>query len=134
MIINKPLLKEFFLAALITAILHFIALKTSLYWSTDWFDILMHFLGGVTAGLGVFFFAFATGLLRGNNISKHLLFWFVLLGALVIGISWELWELFVGFTDITTDLPDTLIDIVMDAVGAICAYAIGKRYLVTNNQ
>ena len=128
--INKPLLKEFFFAALITAVLHFIALKTSLYWSTEWFDILMHFLGGLTAGLGVFFVILTFGMVTHEPLQDtKLVFFAVLTGALLIGVAWELWELFVGFTDIYTDMGDTLLDIVMDTVGAVCAFIIGKSYI-----
>jgi hypothetical protein len=129
MIINKPLLKEFFFAALITAILHFFALKTSLYWTTEWFDIVMHFLGGLTAGLGVFFVILSLGMITHHEVSKKLLFFSVITGALLIGVVWELWELFMQFTDISTDMLDTVLDIVMDTVGAICAFGVGKRYL-----
>jgi hypothetical protein len=44
-----------------------------------------------------------------------------LLGVLVVGLVWELWELFVGFSLVNKDLPDTVLDITMDMVGALLA-------------
>lgn len=42
----------------------------------------------------------------------------ITLGAvLVIGLAWELWELFSGLSFVFKDKADTLLDLVMDMIG-----------------
>jgi len=45
----------------------------------------------------------------------------VILAVVAIGLSWELWELFVGFTDVLSDRTDTIIDLIMDLIGGTSA-------------
>ena len=48
---------------------------------------------------------------------------------LLVGLVWELWELFVGFTDVVKDGGDTFIDLVMDTLGGITAFIYGKKFV-----
>ena len=43
----------FLLSALAFAVTHLVATAGSLYWYYWWFDIVMHFWGGLLLGLGV---------------------------------------------------------------------------------
>jgi hypothetical protein len=97
--------------------LHILALERSLYWTLSWFDIPMHILGGFVIGLIVL-----AGLDMLIKETHHVLIVVsTLLGVLVVGLVWELWELFVGFSLVNKDLPDTVLDITMDMVGALLA-------------
>lgn len=110
------MIKEIFTTAILVLILHLLALKFHLYWATDWYDIGMHFLGGFLIGLIVISFIRRVSL--GDEIlDRKLLFFSVILTVLVIGLGWELWEIFVGFTDVLSDKADTVLDLVMDFVG-----------------
>ncbi len=123
-LMRRPLLVELFISAVVVAGLHYAALTFSLYWTTEWFDILMHFLGGAVIGLGSSFVFFTSGYipvtLQIRNSSLILLM--MIFSVLVVGLAWEVWELFAGFTEIGTDLADTILDIIMDTLGGIAAF------------
>jgi len=112
--------KEIFGIGILVLILHMIALKLFLYWTVGWYDIVVHFLGGFLIGLIMISF-----IRRVHNSEKildvGLLFSSVILAVLVIGLGWELWELFIGFTDIIQDKADTIMDLVMDLIGGTSA-------------
>lgn len=55
---------------------------------------------------------------KNKKVSLMLVLSFVL----IIGLGWELWELFVGFTDIISDRLDTMIDLMMDFIGGYFAF------------
>ena len=123
---HHNLLFAAFATALLVAVLHITALRYLLYFYFYWFDIPVHFLGGV-------FIALATAwvvLRLGYRISIPL----CILTALYVGILWEVFEY-------TFNIPqtywisypfDTVKDIVMDTVGG----AIGgllANFLVRND-
>ena len=114
------LVKEILFTGSVILILHLLALKLFLYWTIDWFDILMHLLGGLLIG-----FIMISFMKRIHTetviINKRLLTTAVILGVLVVGLAWELWELFVGLSDVIEDKLDVTIDLVMDLMGAIMA-------------
>jgi hypothetical protein len=121
MFYRKPFFKEFFTLSLVIATLHYVSLELYLYWTISWFDILMHFLGGFLVAIFTIFILYSYS--DFENLKKHKIFLFsLIIGAtLVVGLGWELWEIFVGFTNTFRDLNDTIMDIVMDTVGAISA-------------
>jgi len=118
MIMSKSsiLLLSLALAALLW-LLNYIAIIFSLYWTTLWYDILMHFLGGLTIGV------FAAYVLRLGNIGRGF-FWAVFCLAMLIGIGWEIFEY---VYDLQGDKIDTAWDLVMDSLGVIVAYLITSR-------
>lgn len=134
MILKKPLLIEIFIASAAVAVLHKIALTLFLYWTTPWFDILMHFLGGFTIGLIAGFAFFISGFVKIPR--DHLLNAFIIIigTVLIVGLVWELWEVFVGFTDVLNDEVDTIMDVVMDLIGASVAFLYIKKKLWINNE
>jgi uncharacterized BrkB/YihY/UPF0761 family membrane protein len=111
------LVKEIFGLSILVAVLHMIALKFYLYWVIDWFDIPMHFLGSLLIGLIVISFLFRV-IIRGENFNKKLFISAVFLGVMVVGLGWELFELFFGMTDLIKDRADTIMDLIMDAIGS----------------
>lgn len=117
MVYRKPLFKEIAVLSVLVAGLHIVALRLFLYWTTDWFDIPMHFLGGFLIGLILIFIFHTSGIIAVPVQSWRQFGWLIIAGVFVVGLGWEVWELLVGFTDVITDVADTLLDIVMDLLG-----------------
>lgn len=127
---NREYLLELGFFALLTAILHYVALVNFLYWNVDWFDIMMHFLGGVTMAYLALFVFFTSNYLP--HFAKHrdnlwLVFFVVMAFTAVIGLGWELWEIFYGMTDIFSDKFDTILDLIMDILGAGAVFLLEFR-------
>ena len=57
----------------------------------------------------------------------------VLSFVLIVGLGWELYELFFGMTDIFEDRVDTIIDLIMDLIGGYFAFLYGKKHLWRTN-
>lgn len=97
--------------------LHVEAMQGFLYWRLPWFDIPMHFLGGLALG------TLAVGFL---NRHRPLAFAAALLAAFV---AWELFELFFGLPRESDYAADTALDLVMDTLGALLAYGAARLTL-----
>ena len=128
-LLHRPLLVDLLVSAVIVAGLHYAALTFSLYWTTDWFDILMHFLGGFVIGLGAIFVFFTSGYIAITQTVRHhrVAILIVVMSVLIVGLGWEVWELFVGFTDRFSELGDTILDVIMDTCGAFAAFYYSKE-------
>jgi len=100
--------------ALMISILQDIALAEFLYWKWWWFDIFMHFLGGMMIG-GI---GFIISDRLGVSFAATLLV--TLIG---IGIGWEVFEWMFGLYDGAWDGVDTSIDLIMDTLGALVVYS-----------
>ena len=116
------------------AVLHYVSLKFYLYWTVSWFDILMHFLGGFLIAIFTIFILYSYS--DFENLKNHKIFLVALImgATLSIGLGWELWEVFVGFTDTVNDLNDTFIDIIMDMVGSIFAIYYARKEIYGNKE
>lgn len=125
---NKKLYTEILGVSFLIAVLHSVALNLFLYWTTSWFDILMHFLGGFVIGLITFLFFNRIGIWRKIK-QKPVKIILLLLCVLFVGLTWELWEIFAGMTDVLEDVVDTIVDVIMDAIGGVAAYL----YLIKRN-
>jgi len=128
MFIKKPLLAESLVISGAILILHLLALNLFLYWTVEWFDILMHFLGGLFIGIFSSYVLFGSGLFK---IKSHavILFIVVMASVLVVGLTWELWELFAGLSSVLRDQFDTVLDLVMDTLGGLVAFYYVKKKL-----
>jgi hypothetical protein len=109
------------------AVLHKIALSLSLYWSINWFDIPMHFFGGALIALITLFFIYDEKFFNFPDKKPVTIFWAALSMTIIVGLGWELWEIFMGFTDVKLDLIDTIADLINDTLGAITAYFYSKN-------
>ncbi len=129
MFFRKPFFKEFLILSIVIAILHYISLKLYLYWTVSWFDILMHFLGGFLIAIFAIFILYSFS--DFENLKKHKIFvWsLILILTLSVGLTWELWEIFVGFTNTLKDLGDTVLDLIMDLIGAFFAIIYSRKKL-----
>lgn len=112
------LFAQFGIAAILTAF-HLAAEHYFLYWRVQWFDISVHLLGGLWAGL------FAAWILALFNRSSRL-FLFICV-AVLFGAVWELFEAKVGMIVFPSDTLDTMKDLSMDAVGGIAAYVLALK-------
>ena len=127
MLFKKPLLIELILTAILVAFLHYIALVYSLYWAVSWFDIPMHFLGGFVIGILALYVFYTSGYIKFPSDHQIIIFSVVIAAVLIVGLTWELWELFSGLSDVLEDQADTILDVVMDFLGAIAAYYYGRK-------
>jgi hypothetical protein len=131
-VFKRPLLKEIFFLSIVIAVLHYIALTLFFYWTVSWFDIFMHLLGGFIIGLIAVFILlnnFRIGILEDKKVTLVLVLSFVM----IVGLGWELWELFFGLTNILEDKVDTIVDLIMDFIGGYFAFLYGKKYLWIKN-
>lgn len=103
--------------------MNYIATVANLYWTTSWADIISHTLGGAMVG-GIFVF-------MGRILGHRVVLSQILLFTLIIGVLWEVFEMYTGmtaFTDIGYWL-DTEGDILFDVFGSYLTY----KYLIKNN-
>ncbi len=113
----------FFSAFLILAATHAAALNLYLYWTFPWFDIPMHFLGGITVALGYSIVPFFRA---GQRPARFERVWWYLLAVLCVGIAWELFE-YLGGISLATESDfalDTTLDLVLDLLGGLLGYSI----------
>jgi hypothetical protein len=100
----------------IIALVNYGAIKFHWYYSLWWFDMPMHFLGGVWIAMLI------TWYLADENFTIESV-GRVILGAFIVGLAWEVLELLLNeqFVQNAYDLPDTLSDIFFDLSGAFTA-------------
>jgi len=91
-----------------------------LYWYYWWFDIMMHFWGGLLIGAGVHVLC---GL---KNISLQPTLPLLILTLVLITGSWEVFEWYAGLYDHSTHTIDTAQDIAVGFIGGVIAFFILK--------
>lgn len=98
--------------------LNFIALKYDLFWVLKWFDIPMHFLGGLV----VSFLASCIIYFKKINLSYIKFLSYNILTIFIISILWELFELSIKVTSLNDALyvSDTGLDFMANIFGGVC--------------
>ena len=118
MTIKTRLFKHTLILLFIVGILDLIAEKFYLYFTTSWFDTIVHFLAGACVAMA--------GFLALSYFSDRFTFSYrkmtlvAILGAFIIGILWEFYELYFGITFLSDGIRyvrDTASDLLMDIVG-----------------
>jgi len=132
--IKSKLLKIIAGLSIVFAVSHKIALELSLYFTSWWTDIVMHAFGGVIGALFVIYITTAIGIAPQRTSRKILLALFVIMSVIAVGAIWELWEIFVGFTDPFTDIFDTILDLIMDTIGAIIGFIYYEKRIRTKSE
>lgn len=125
------LLRLAFIFAVLAVSLQVIAVSfylLSYYW---WFDNTLHFAGGLCVGF--FSLWLYTGSREGGFSDTDKILLSAVLGALIVGIGWEIFEYSAGITSNTIgSYPlDTVKDLAVDVLGgygAYCYFIIGKFY------
>jgi len=126
--LEDPLFNKALYLIIIIAILHVTAITLEFYWTIWWFDVIMHFLGGIFIGMmGILMyrhFAEVRRLFAGRSPV-----FVAFAAALGVGILWEVYEYFTGQTAATfLSYPlDTAKDLVMDSLGGIAAGVLVGR-------
>lgn len=118
------------LAVSATAGLYWLGVEEGYFWIYDWWDTLLHLLGGLTVGLwcGAVAVALRMPALRA--------FLFTFGAILAVAVAWEVWEYATGLTGGTPGYwEDTTKDIINGCIGAVAAWALyglfGTRTLHT---
>ncbi len=113
----------FFLTTLsVLAGIHFLALNFYLYWKFWWFVVIAHGLGGAAIALG----AYTLYDLRVPLPDRLLNLIPVVCGVIIIALSWEVFEIYIGVPIEDNYLFDTIIDLFMALVGGIIGFFVGK--------
>lgn len=124
--IKQPLFIEQFILIIIIGIFHHIALQFYLYWVFPWFDMLMHFLGGLWVGLVGIWYVYFSGIIKNINIKsarQMRIFSISIITVVIIGVLWEIFEVYSGVLSIEENYWfDTSLDILMDTSGASAAF------------
>ncbi len=113
----------------VIAVMHLLAISFHLYWTFWWYDIILHFLGGVFIGLLSLWLRFFSGYFGTPRIpARTRVFYFVGVSVLTIGIGWEVFERVLGHTwSVEGYWLDTILDVILDFLGGIVAFKFFNR-------
>lgn len=130
MLKQKLFIEQFILIAVI-AILHYSAFKFYFYWTVEWFDTFMHFLGGFWVVLFFIWFVFFSKFIKIDikQYQNRKIFFMSILVVLVVGLLWEVFEVFASLVSVQERgyAFDTSLDLVMDLIGGAMAFLYIKR-------
>lgn len=133
MLKQKLFIEQFILIA-VFAVFHHLALKFYFYWTFWWFDIFMHFFGGVWIALFFVWFLFFSNFskfikMNINKIKNRKIFFVSILVVLVAGLLWEVFEVYANLVSVQEYgyAFDTSLDLVMDLTGGAMAFVCIKR-------
>lgn len=115
------------------AFLHITAIVFYLYWIFWWYDMLVHFLGGVFAALLSLWFLFFSGYVRAKAApTVFRVFVMALLSVVLLGVLWEVFERLSGQTwSVEGYWLDTGVDMVFDVLGGFFGFLFFRsRYMV----
>jgi hypothetical protein len=122
---------------LLVAMLHIPATVFDWYFYFWWYDVMMHFLGGVAAGFGgvaLWFTLFPDLSVRTREILGQALF--VLGFVAIVGIGWEWSEAIIGSLEVSSlgmmqpGLTDTMLDFYFDLLGGAVAWLLAQLLLL----
>lgn len=120
-------LKVLFVLIWSIVVLDLLAQYLALYWVFRWFDLLVHFLGGLWVGLALLWLWYRSGYGRALSLPEGYLrpLGIALAAGLAVGLLWEAYEFIIWFLS-ETGVPDnftidSLGDLVMDILGALLA-------------
>ena len=127
---RKEIFKRAFWIFVVVGVLNFFADKLYLHWSAGWFDIVLHFLGGLCVAMFALWLISAKFELK--NWSSRKISMVAVFGALLIGVLWEIYELYFGITFLSDGaryFADTAKDLTMDLVGGFFGFLWAVRLL-----
>src|SRR3990167_5578456 len=79
--------------AILLYVLHLLANLFYLYWVYWWYDVLMHFLAGLTGGFATYWVLFHSGHFFSKKLPSPLLaITSVFICILIAGVAWEIFE------------------------------------------
>jgi hypothetical protein len=119
--IARRLLRDAFVLLVIVGVMDLVALKLDFFWTLHYYDSVVHFLAGICVGLGTVWFAMST---TKTEMTRRRVFTVTLVGAVIVGIVWEIFEVTNGITFLADGihyLTDTGSDLLMDVCGGLVA-------------
>ena len=113
------------LLSILLSFLFRLAIEHNLFWTLWWYNSMMHFLGGLSVGFLLFWFAEVLGA-RYVHISKSA---FILFSVFSIGFAWEIFELYLGLpaNPVLSYPVDTFKDLILDVLGPALVLALVSR-------
>lgn len=115
------------------ALLHILAIEFYLYRMFWWFDVLIHFLSGLWVSLLSLWIYFRSGYVKRpvQNIKQACIV--AAFTVIVISVLWEFYQIIIGIPIEENYVQDTIVDLVMDALGALMGLIYYVRvHLVSN--
>lgn len=103
------------------AAVHNFAVATSLYWYYWWFDIFMHFWGGLLVVLGVY------AICSLKHIPLRPTAFIIFSTLIAIMVVWEVFEWKIGLFDPANHTFDTIKDLFDGLLGGLVGYSIALR-------
>jgi hypothetical protein len=122
---RKKLFKYILYLILFIFVANLIADKFYLYSSVWYFDMPMHFLGGFWLGLVMIWFLYSKIALSGFSLKLIIK---IFLGIFLIGISWEVFELF--FKNAIAQNPFNTLDTISDLFFDLSVGTLSVLYLL----
>ncbi len=112
------LLRSLGISVALVFVLNFLGVYSFWYATIWWFDMLVHFLGGVFIG---FLILYLFPKIRQLSL-KHLLM-YVVGGVLLVGIGWEIFEVIVWYmtNSSANSFSDSISDVICDTFGGLLA-------------
>ena len=100
-----------------------------LYWKLWWFDMVLHFLGGLWITLGGYYIFSLSGYFKKISPDKKWVFVLPLLALVFAGSAWEIFEYLLGIIPIKGYVFDTCLDLAMDILGGgLACFFIAKNH------
>jgi hypothetical protein len=129
-----------FVSALFVFLSLFLGSAANLYYRYWWWDIVLHtssgFLLGIIGFLAVFVLNQTDRIPRG--ITPFFLCFFAVTFAVFLGVVWEIFEFLIdrvwpatNMQSLETGIVDTMVDLIVDLLGAVIVAAMGWVYLRT---
>jgi hypothetical protein len=127
MIWNRYFFPSFLVLSLV-GLLHWIGSSDFYYWTVWWYDVMMHFLGGVWVALAVLWVSHMPFVPA--SLKSRISFGSLALSVFVVGLAWEAYELVLGFSCLYDPgyASDTIQDLIMDTLGALCVAMVSISF------
>lgn len=103
-------------------VLHFTGIDRFWYWTYWWFDLATHFLFGLWVGLFVLWIIFLSRYFRDISFGHARACALALVVIGIIGVLWEVFEVWAGIPIREGYALDTALDLLMDLSGAFVGY------------
>lgn len=128
---SKTILGHIAMLSAVFAVLGVASFRFNIFWTIPWLDSALHLFGGFIGALIVIYLLHVAGISPRKRSRKMFLLAFVIVSVFAVGTAWELWEVFVGFTDpfVHSEQVDTVWDLVMDSIGSIIGFAYYDKKL-----
>ncbi|MEK7120985.1 MAG: hypothetical protein AAB840_02740 [Patescibacteria group bacterium] len=130
---KQPLFIFSFWLLVLIGLLHNLAVPLFFYWTLWWFDLLIHFLGGLWASTFLLWFLYGRRSSLAGSVSLFKLFLVSIAISIIIGLLWEGFELYGNIIEFPSDIGDSFSDIVADILGGLVAFFYVKKHLVVRN-